>query len=276
MNILIFSKNRSMQLEALLRSMKKNLSEFDSSNISVIWKADKGYASGYTKVKNLYPSVNFIMEKSGEFKQQTLECMSESNTEILTMFLVDDIIFKLPFSFMDKPFTDMQYLSNHKYLCVSLRLDPSITHCYATNKSQQPPSTLPVWNWKEHQGDWGYPMSLDGNVYMTSFIKKIVRSLEFSNPNDLEAKLDNFARTNSQIMHYAMLCYDRSKLLNVPANRVQHVYQNRSEESFDTKTLNDLFCKENKVIDIRDFAGINNRSCHHPMTYTFVEREEES
>lgn len=270
-NIIIFSFNRSMQLEALLRSMKKNLSEFDSSNISVIWKADKGYASGYTKVKNLYPSVNFIMEKSGEFKQQTLECMSESNTEILTMFLVDDIIFKLPFSFMDKPFTDMQYLSNHKYLCVSLRLDPSITHCYATNKSQQPPSTLPLWNWIGQDGDWGYPMSLDGNVYMTSFIKKMVRSIEFSTPNELEAKLDNVARNNSQIMPYAMLCYDRSRLLNVPANRVQQVYQNRSEESFDIKTLNDLFCKENKVIDIRDFVGINNRSCHHPMTYSFIE-----
>jgi hypothetical protein len=38
------------------------------------------------------------------------------------------------------------------------------------------------------------------------------------------------------------ICYSGgSKLLNIPANRVQNLYQNRTENSFDQKMLNDKF-----------------------------------
>lgn len=267
-NIVIFSYNRACQLDALLRSLQNNIPQLRSCNTSVIWKADnKEFEDAYTKVSKKFPDIKMIAEKPGEFKQQTLDGIDENKT--YTLFLVDDIIFKAPVNFgSNKLFGN---LDNRNYLCVSLRLDRNIKHCYATNTPQKVPMTVPVWDWKRSEGDWGYPMSLDGNVYATSYIRKIVRSLEFQNPNQLEAKLDGFARANAMFVAGTMLCYeDGSRLLNVPANRVQNTFQNRSENSHDPKTLNDLYMS-GKVIDISGMSEVKNTSCHWPLEYVFVE-----
>lgn len=270
-NIVIYSYNRAMQLDALLRSLENNVKPLQHCNVSVVWKADEGgFVEGYEKVKTRFPSIKMVQEKPGEFKQQTLECIDENKT--YTLFLVDDIIFKKPVHFgSNKLFGE---LDNRRYLCVSLRLDRNIRQCYATNSPQKVPISVPVWDWKRSEGDWGYPMSLDGNVYITNYIRKIVRSLEFGNPNQLEAKLDGFARANATFVPDTMLCYeDGSRLLNVPANRVQSTFQNRFEDSHDPKTLNDLYMS-GKVIDISSVSEIKNTSCHWPLEYEFIDKED--
>lgn len=270
-NIVIFSYNRACQLDALLRSLQKNIPKLQTCSTSVIWKADnKEFEDAYIKVGKKFPDIKMVAEKPGEFKQQTLECIDANIS--MTMFLVDDIIFKAPVLFgKDNHFGELLSESNNRYLCVSLRLDRNIRQCYATNSPQKVPISVPVWDWKRSEGDWGYPMSLDGNVYATNYIRKIVRSLEFQNPNQLEAKLDGFARTNAMFVPETMVCYeDGSRLLNVPANRVQNTFQNRFEDSHDPKTLNDLYMS-GKVIDISDMSEVKNTSCHWPLEYVFVE-----
>lgn len=261
-----------MQLDALLRSLKKNFAEYDSSNVSVIWKGDKGFKGGYTKIKNKFPEVNMISEDN--FKQQTLGCIDE--VQPYTMFLVDDILFKMPFSEQDREFKSLGF--NNMSLCVSLRLDKNISVCYATNKPQRVPQVsdkMPLWKWTDYpEGDWGYPMSLDGNVYETKVIKKIIRGLEFSHPNDLESKMHMYAMANVSILPKHMTCYyERSRLFNVPANRVQDVAKNRVENSYDVVDLNNKYMKEKLVIDISELDAVSNNSCHHPFEYTFIEEE---
>lgn len=269
MNVVIYSKNRACQLDALLRSLKKNFAQYDTSLVSVIWKGDKGFKGGYTKIKNKFPEVNMIHEDN--FKQQTLGCIDEEQD--FTMFLVDDIIFKAPFSEHDSQFQSMRIAS---YIwCTSLRLDCNTTHCYALNSSQEIPKTLspefPSWRWSEATGDWNYPMSLDGNVYHTNQIKKVVRSLDFSNPNELESKMDQFAKQPVGVPGTMVCYYDKSRLFNVPANRVQDDYKNRVENSFSVEDLNNKFYHENLVIDISEVSSVKTTSCHHPFEYTFVE-----
>lgn len=269
MNIVIFSKNRAMQLDALLRSLKKNFAQYDSSLVSVIWKGDKGFKGGYTKIKNKFPEVNMIHEDN--FKQQTVGCIDEEQQ--FTMFLVDDIIFKLPFSEHDSPFQSMMVTS---YLwSLSLRLDHTINYCYAINSSQEVPKSMTpdysVWDWTTAQGDWNYPMSLDGNVYHTWQIKKVIRSLEFSNPNELESKMDTYAKTGVGVPSRLICYYDKSRLLNVPANRVQDNFQNRFENSWSAEELNKKFYHENMIIDISEVSSVKNTSCHWALDYTFVE-----
>jgi len=48
-NILIFSKNRPMQLELLLRSMQDNLIDVDKYFVSVYHKTDEEFQDGYLK-----------------------------------------------------------------------------------------------------------------------------------------------------------------------------------------------------------------------------------
>lgn len=271
MNIVIYSKNRSCQLDALLRSLKKNFAEYDSSLVSVIWKGDKGFKGGYTKIKNKFPEVNMVSEDN--FKQQTIGCIDEAQTH--TMFLVDDILFKMPFSEQDVQVKSLTTLK--EILCVSLRLDKNINVCYASSTLQNVPTLLekfPMWDWSKAEGDWGYPMSLDGNVYLTKTIKKIIRGLEFENPNDLESKMDIYARQNVGILPKMMVCFfERSRLFNVPANRVQEVFQNRSENSYTVEDLNHKFYKEGMVIDISTLDAVKNTSCHWAFDYEFVEEE---
>lgn len=271
MNILIYSKNRSCQLDALLRSLKKNFAEYDSSLVSVIWKGDRGFKGGYTKIKNKFPEVNMVSEDN--FKQQTIGCIDEAQTH--TMFLVDDILFKMPFSESDDQVKSLTFLK--EILCVSLRLDKNINVCYATSSKQQVPlllEKLPMWDWSKSEGDWNYPMSLDGNIYLTKIIKKIVRGLEFSNPNELESKMDLYAKQNTNILPSKMVCYyDRSKLFNVPANRVQEQFQNRVENSWSTEDLNTKFYKEGMVIDVSTLDAVKNTSCHWAFDYEFVEED---
>jgi hypothetical protein len=263
-----------MQLDALLRSLKKNFVEYDSSYVSVIWKGDRGFKGGYTKIKNKFPEVNMISEDTVNFKQQTIGCIDEEQS--YTMFLVDDILFKMPFSERDSQFKSLGFLN--MVLCVSLRLDKNISVCYATNKPQKvPPASdkLPMWKWTDFpDGDWGYPMSLDGNVYETKIIKKIIRGLEFNHPNELESKMHMFAVANVSILPKHMTCYyDRSRLFNVPANRVQEVAKNRVENSYDVVDLNNKYMKEKLVIDISQLDAIKNNSCHHPLQYDFVDED---
>lgn len=274
MNIVIYSKNRAAQLDALLRSLKKNFVEYDSSCISVIWVGDRGFKGGYTKIKNKFPEVNMISEDNFNFKQQTIGAIDEE--QAYTMFLVDDILFKMPFSEQDTHFSSLSFLNMS--LCVSLRLDKNTSFCYATNKPQRVPQvseSLSIWKWSDFpEGDWGYPMSLDGNVFLTKTIKKIIRGLEFNHPNELEAKMHEFAKFNIAILPKNMTCYyDRSRLFNVPANRVQDVVKNRVENSYDVVDLNNKYMKEKLVIDISELDAVKNNSCHHPFEYTFIEEE---
>src|SRR5688572_23273095 len=64
--IVIPSRNRPLQLEALLRSLRM----FDTNNIikpHVLYcYTDGDYARGYDIVRNLYPEVNFTLETSFE------------------------------------------------------------------------------------------------------------------------------------------------------------------------------------------------------------------
>ena len=269
MNIVIFSKDRACQLDALLRSLKSNFAEYDDSYVSVIWKGSRGFKGAYTKIKDKFPEVNMIAEDN--FKQQTIGAIDEVQKH--TMFLVDDIMFKHPFSESDGHFELLG--ERNEALCVSLRLDKRINRCYATDEEQSVPdlSFLPTWNWKCETGDWGYPMSLDGNVYKTRVIKKMVRATDFNNPNNFESALDLYVKQHDNSPS-VMICYtENSRLFNVPANRVQDSVQNRHEDSHDPKALNDLFYKDHKVIDISSLSEVENTSCHWPFEYGFTKEE---
>ena len=50
-----------------------------------------------------------------------------------------------------------------------------------------PPAT--TWHWMGMEGDWGYPMSLDGHIFRTAEIAPLLEHLDYRNPNVLEAAL---------------------------------------------------------------------------------------
>jgi hypothetical protein len=270
-NIVIFSKNRAMQLDLLLRSFKQYFKEWEQVNKTVIYMATTSeFVAAYDIVKQEHPEFKFVDQ--GVFKTDVLESVDPKQQ--FTMFLVDDIIFKKSFSASDPVFGILK--NNNQMISLSLRLHPGIHYCYAINKSTaRPPfvrhgaSHYRVWRWPGMDGDWGYGISLDGDIFNTSFIAPLLLSTEYSNPNQLEAVL-NDPRIIKGVWPTYKCCYDSaSKLLNNPANRVQDEFKNRAEMSYDTNDLNKLFL-DGKRISLDEIENIDNGAVHYPLEYKIV------
>lgn len=269
-NIIIFSKDRAAQLDACLRSFLACCTDDKSLlNISVLYKASTSeYAEGYDlcKANPDFAQIDWRLQRHDlSFKKDLLLIFRGKENVPLTMFLVDDIIFKDAFSFFDPEIVSL--LDTQLLLACSLRLDTGITQCYATSS----PSPLPsftknrVWQWYGASGDWGYPYSVDGNVYRTNDMLRKMNASEFLNPNQFEAVM-NF--TNSSTIGLGtpekpsyMICYEQSKLVNIPANRVQDEYKNRVGNIMSAEAMNAQFLL-GKRISLKTVSGLENETVH--------------
>ena len=276
-NIVIYSKDRAMQLKALLDSLNRFLvNQSDKQNITVIYKASNAeYQKGYERLSVLcgqeYPKCKLVSEI--DFRNDTMAAIDASNQ--YTMFLVDDIMFYRPWSFDDKPFQLLNQFPEG-VLAVSLRLGSNTSYCYPLSRQQTIPSFYKecAWKWIEADGDFAYPMSLDGNVFLTKKIIEILSYIandKFIHPNVLEGSLNDFAQARKHVGTLAqiMTCYpESSRLINNPCNRVQDLVQNKTESSYDAEKLNKMFIDGN-CIDvesttdlIRDSNQVN--AAHYP------------
>lgn len=260
-NIIIFSKDRAAQLDLLLRSLKLNLKEFKDCRLSILYNySSDEYLQAYKQIENnneLGISINFIPDNlHGSFKESLLRTIDLKNQ--LTMFLVDDIIFKTSFSLEDR---EIQFVKNNQEIIAhSLRLWKGIDYCYATNNPNSIPKFVKgcIWNWTNAEGDWNYPMSVDGNIYRTNFIFEKINQINFKNPNQLEAGLSATVDRNKLYLS----CYvEESKLLNIPANIVQQTYANRHGNIISVKELNDSFLN-NKRLSYEHVLNYQNNTVH--------------
>ncbi len=265
-NVVIFSKDRACQLELLLRSFKKCFIEWEQAETTVVYKTDNhALAQGYHLCKKLHPEFHYVSESATSFKQATLNAINEDNA--LTMFLVDDIVFKEKFSLLDPEF--QQFGNDSEILCISLRLYPRVNYCYATNSHVSVPQFREdgAWQWMSAEGDWGYPMSLDGNIFSTPIIKIFIESLHFYNPNTFESLMT----INSNILEKIpfMLCYqENSKLLNVPANKVQNIFANRVGNLMTPEELNQRFLNGERIL-LEPFLEQKHNAVHVELPYAF-------
>lgn len=268
-NVIIFSKNRPSQLDACLRSFFANCREAEQVSVMVLYTATSDeYARGYElcKTKNS-PAIEWKVQRHElSFKKDLLHLFRGKEACPLTMFLVDDIIFREPFSFADPEISAV--VENNHLLCCSLRLYSGITECYATSSPSKIPTFIKgnVWNWYGAEGDWGYPYSLDGNVYRTLDIIRKITNADYANPNQLEASLNvnNFSRVGlgTPDRPTYVICYVQgSKLVNIPANRVQDEFKNRVGNIMSPEEMNQKFLA-GEQISLSTVADLVNSTVH--------------
>ncbi|WP_434687167.1 glycosyltransferase [Pseudanabaena minima] len=266
LNIIIFSKNRSCQLELLLRSLKIYLQDWQLYSVNIIFSyTNREYEQGYEIVKKQFPSFNYFPESQDQFvadsfKQLVLECFK--NDHPYTMFLVDDLVFKSPVNLADNTF--QTFINDSNILCLSLRLSPDIEYCYTSNIFSPPPpfDTNLVWDWQKQpkNSDWGYPMSLDGHIFRTLEIYDLIESnRSFNNPNTLETQL-----ALRPISAHQMICYAESKIVNIPANKVQNIYSNRHAQMSDLNDLNQHFLNGYRL-SLKPILETKNISVHQEI-----------
>ena len=268
---ILFSYNRPMQLYALLESIEKYATGI--GDIRIIYRSDNNeYETAYTQVKNRFPSVIFLKQGSNpkkDFKPLTMKSLEASFHDYI-LFAVDDM--------MIKDFVDLKYsatmLKKTGAYGFYLRLGKNITFHYMKNKKEKLPTLKHIendiysWQFKDGQYYWRYPNTVDMTIYNKKNIIKEFKSMKFYHPNSLEGR---WQAQSKKILNKHAICYQTSKVINIPINRVQNTYKNKHMGEFSPKQLLDFFNK-NLKIDLEPLFQIKNNSAHMAYKIKFTER----
>jgi len=256
MNIIVFSKDRPLQLELFIRSFNKYVKDFDKYVINVLYTfSNINYKNGYNKLISMdYQNVKYIREYN--FKQNLIELINGSNE--YTVFFVDDNIFINNIDFNDNQ--SEIFKSDPDILCRSLRLNPNLTYCYTEGVQMLKPYFIQnnIFHWRGQKGDFGYPMSLDGHIFRTGEILPYIINLDYYNPNLLEGKM-----AIRPLNLPKMICYDKSIIVNNPCNKVQNVNNNK-HGNISVEELNNNFLN-GYIISTENTDGFENNACHQEI-----------
>jgi hypothetical protein len=194
-NVIIFSKDRAMQLDALLQTIKK-YTPFVDLNVIYTYSSEEFY-KGYETLKKDYPNVNF--QKESIFKNDILNILNGAASKYMCFFSDDDLFFgkmKFPINLSGSGSFELP----DDVMCFSSRLGENCVYCFNFNKKQQYKGEIVgdylSWNWTEGEWDFGYPMSIDGHIFRTGDIKNLLSSIEFKDPFQLENNLTIEIRRN--------------------------------------------------------------------------------
>jgi hypothetical protein len=201
----------------------------------------------------------------GDFREDVLTLVRDAS-ESVCFFTDDDILYR--------PLVAPMIPS--RLLAFSLRLGANTTRCYPHDAEQPLPIVLNddedwrEWEWKQSDGDFGYPLSLDGHIMNTDMVRPILEESQFGNPNQMEDKLAWTANGTSRLdARPRMGSFPESVLVNVPANRVTETHDtNRVMDApaYTPLALNDFFLDGWRIAwDEMDYSGVN--AAHTELTY---------
>jgi hypothetical protein len=268
----IFSKNRAMQLDLLLRTLFFCCDDIlELSDINVLYLAEGDHKESYKILKKDYPQVNFVEEKS--FKEDLLSFLP-NKTSIL--FLCDD-------SVVTEKFSLAQVLENlnssEDNIGFSLRLGRNTQKCFPYGDVNQniPEMTLVkdnvyTYQWKPAELDFSYPLEISSSVYKLDIIFELLKDLDYHNPNTLEASLV----TNTPyfvVDKSLLLCFEKSVIFSNAINRVQTYNQNRAGDVNADDLLK--YFMGGKRMDSSIFYHYENHGAHELVDVPLVERCDE-
>jgi len=269
--MLIFSKNRALQLDLCLNSLYLQAKQLPE--INVLYKAEGNHSISYKEMlPKDHPEVKFIEETN--FREQVDQLLNKK----YILFCVDDTIWCNPFSLKNV----LLIMENHYQDAIgfSFRLGENTKYCYPLNTKQIPNVDAVYGNeiigyyWTHEMFDFGYPLELSSSLYNTKDILEATKGRTFNNPNELEAKLDFYKKyhfINEKKYKPELLSYRKSVAFAAPMNRVQNVaLANRfsSDDKYDADYLLKIYLAGNRI-DHKAFSGVISDAAHMEVEYTY-------
>jgi len=252
---MVFSKDRAMQLHALLSTYIKNVN--NRCPLVILYKASNYKSkSAYESLKIEFVNESFTFLEENGFYNQVKNWLNDSRADRI-FFMTDDAIFLDSFDLRTALFF------NPLDTIFSLTKGYDLTFCFTHNIDQEIPVFTKqdqldnnnfnywVWNSKPGSPDWSYPLSVDGNFFLKEEMIQIIKHIPFSNPNTLESSMQVFL---SLFKGRQGVCFDKVKLINIPCNLVQNDFKNRSTGHFTADELQTLW-DDGKRIDFNLFKG---------------------
>ena len=261
-----------MQLDAALRSFSACAGDVDAMlSVNALWKADPGlHAETYHILTRAaeHTRVHFLEENT--FRDQVLSFLDADG---FVLCMVDDALWLRPVPLRGA----MDALSrNDKVIGVSFRVGRNTGYSYAERSQQRIPSFrhigsgLYVYEWKNEEHDFGYPLEVSGSMYRSRDLHDVLAAAEFSNPNVLEGRLAEAAGMMSS-RRPLLMCLETSATVSLPLNRVQRTTANRSGDKagYDADALARLYL-DGVRINIEAYRGIVPNACHQELPLRFV------
>jgi hypothetical protein len=290
--VIVFSFDRAMQLDLLLCSIEK----FDTHrlfSVCVLFACSSDeYQIAYDRLKNKYPTVCWMQEQRYEKAQLNFH-FNFTYWHNLYWWLKSNIVRKNKSNFKS---CLLKIVNNSRFPFVMFLTDDSLFYneisISQTNldKIKQQPEVYSFsfrhgmnlragiyqeridsiyWNVYENdvKTDWGYPFSVDGHVYETQTIHRIVNKLILNNPNTMEANIACYVSKKNIFPH--IIASKQSSLVGFELNRVQSVTNNH-HLSISQKELN-YYYLEGYTLKI-DFNKTNVNYFRPPIQSLSVEK----
>ncbi len=263
----VFSKDRPLQLAATLGSFLDQM--HGAGPLQVLYAASSlRYERAYEELQSEFGPPKILWQRETSFRLDLVRLLASIRSSTM-FFLVDDIVFVEPVAMAELAKLDPQQF------IVSLRLGKNLDYCYMASSKQRLPTleslggSVPLlsWKWCDGDWDWGYPLSLDGHFFSTSQLRVMASLTEYSAPNSFEGSLQAFSGVFECLNG---VCYEKSRLVNIPHNKVQSENRNRSQGH----SAEDLLraWEEGYRIDFQSLYGFNNRSAHEEVPLRLVRR----
>ncbi|OGV35322.1 MAG: hypothetical protein A2020_06270 [Lentisphaerae bacterium GWF2_45_14] len=236
-HIIIFSKDRTLQLKSLLLSAK-HYSGIDEKNITILYKADSGIS-----YKSLINEFKCEFVRQGNFLEDVKNIINGSKSEYIG-FMVDDLIFYDSFSWD----TIEGFMETRKDVgCFTLRLGRNIKRGNSPDFKDAGDGII-TWDTARDQGKyWNYFWELCSSVYRRKLVMKYLarcRPEKERFPNPFEAhfytcmpttRCDGIVRLVNSVRFVfnkkseRVACFEKSKCFTQGVNLVADIGVERKE-----------------------------------------------
>lgn len=268
---IVFSMDRALQLHALLSSYFEKVDP--PIPVHVLYRTSSSvHKKSYEEVFSLFDDsqVSAVYQESKDsFKNQFIAILESIRAEKI-FFLVDDIVFIEDIDIFDFVKFDV------RTTVPSLRMGANLKRAYTTQKDQKLPKFIPdaisdkdklCWIWKNGELDWTYPLSVDGNLFLTREIIVLAKNTMFNSPNTFEGNLQKYIK---YFKYRYGICYKKSKIVNIPINKVQTDYDNIHGTIHQDHLLDQW--NHGMQVDYRALYGFINESAQQEIEITYIKR----
>lgn len=261
-DLIIFSKDRPLQLQALLESITLHVTGLEHVAVLYATSAPQ-FSAAYEILAERFPNVRWVQQdpikRRADFAPLLRDIIENLPAPYL-MFAVDDMIV---INKVDLSRCIEVMKKTNAYGCY-LRLGKDTTYCYAYNAPMRVPKLIHVENgfytWQLQTGDkcWGYPHTVDMTLYSRGVAYNAIQSFGHSSPNVFEAWWSGKTPPSGA----QGLCYATSRVINIPLNLVQQDYtNNRCARRYTVEDLLNLFIQGWRI-NVEAFYKFKHNSPH--------------
>jgi len=275
---LIFSKDRAMQLDCVLRSFQLHCLDSECIDLKVLYRTtDELHRVQYRQLISDHAQVEFREE--ADFKNDMLSLLAGYE---YVLFLVDDNIFVGDFCLN----LAVRSLSqNPDALGFSLRLGKNITKRLYPRKTNWivpqfivQENEILKFDWSAGDVDqgYGYPLEVSSSIYRMHDLYPLLKRSRYSNPNTLEYILDQQKAGFKGSLH-RLLCYDRSVTFCNPLNLVQTAWINHAgnDDGNSAHALSKKFSNGYRI-DVNAYAGFIPQAYHQEVELVYERRPDKT